>query len=784
MSKTQTIEKTQARNIRAKDDDLNLRDFVNKYFISLWYLYFLFAIVGIALAYLYAKSLTPVYEVKSRLLIKADEKYSVSSERMVLEGLNLLGPSENVVNEIQILSSYYLMRQVVDRLGLEIDYSWKTWIATIPAFQEFPVLVDTFSLSPLFVGSEDYREGSMTATIKPINYSQFELYFKKDQELGPFRFGELIDNEYGKFRFSLRNPTNIMAQDSTIQVAFRNPNVLTENYLKSLQVGLINKEGSLLELSITDVLPERGKEVLQTLVEIYNDATIADKNEISKTSLQFVNQRLNVIKSELNFIEGNLQRFKQNNRISADVSSAVDVFQQEMSKYTEDQKNLEVEMGILESMSNYLSTAKDYSLIPTNLTVSNTALNSLIDSYNKLIFERQQLLETAQASNPIVLANEQQLSGLKTTIVNSIVNSKSDLEKKLSMVQNLSEDLSIQLRQMPSQERGLVEIKRQQVIKEDLYLYLLKKKEETALALIATNTPNSRVVDVPRASIDPIKPKKSLIYLGGLMGGLFLPFLFVIVKDFLEDSIKTEQDVKMVTSFPIIGRINKAKAKGEIVVKKNSRTAIAERFRLVRTNLLFLRKKEQKVIMVTSGVGGEGKSFVTANLAMSFALTNYKTVVIGMDLRKPTLGNYFGVNEKAYGVSEYLEDKANLADIIQETDYSPYLVVIRSGAIPLNPNELLSGSRVGVLFERLQKEFDVIIIDTPPICLVSDALVLNEYVTNTLYVVRSGITKKHVLEESNEIMQQNQLNNVSIILNGLPKTKKYGYTGSYGYYNN
>jgi len=336
---------------------------------------------------------------------------------------------------------------------------------------------------------------------------------------------------------------------------------------------------------------------------------------------------------------------------------------------------------------------------------------------------------------------------------------------------------------VPTQERGLLEIKRQQIIKENLYLYLLKKKEETHLTLAAT-TSNARIIDTPRTTRKPIAPQKALIYLSSFLGGLFIPFLFVVGKDLLKDSIQDEEDIKEITKIPIIGSINKGKKNEHIVVKTNTRTAIAERFRLIRTNLQFVKRKGPQTILLTSSISGEGKTFVAINLAMSFTLLKKRTILLGMDLRKPKLQEYLEEVDKPIGMTEYILGDNTLEEVIQCVKEQPDLDYILSGAVPFNPNELLSEPIVSELFERLQKEYEVIIIDAPPVGLVSDAFLLNEFITNTIYVVRVNVTKKQMVINASEMLKKARLKNASILLNGVNEKGRYGYGGSYGYYEN
>ena len=561
------------------------------------------------------------------------------------------------------------------------------------------------------------------------------------------------------------------------------------SYLNNLEVELVDIEATIIQLQLSETLPQRGLDVLNHLTQIYNNQTIEDKNKITRNSLKFINERLESITEELTAVEGNVERYKRKNEITSESAGDLNIVMQEMSKFTEEQTNLEVQLSILGSMGSFLGNPNEFELIPSNLSVANPALVSSVASYNQLVLSRQKLLETAQPSNPVITTTEQQLKSLKSIIRTTINNIQRDFRKKLNSIEGLNQDLAGRLRKAPTQERGLLEIKRQQVVKENLYLFLLQKREETALSLIAT-TANSKVIDLPRSERKAFAPKGALAYLGGLLGGLFLPFMFVVGKNIFQTSIETEEDIKTLTNAPIIGSINRTKKHDYIAVARNSRTAIAERFRLIRTNLQFLGKKNrQQTILITSSVSGEGKTFVAINLAVSFALTKQKTILLGMDLRKPKMKEYLNNKAQVKGITEYVEGVASLQEIIHTYDKEPNLDYISCGKIPFNPHELLLEDAIEDLFTKLKKIYDVIIIDTPPVGLVSDALLLNEFSSDTIYVVRAGVTQKQMLDNSNDLFLQKKLKNCFILFNGVNMKrgygyKRYGYGGKYGYYEN
>lgn len=760
-----------------KEVDINIRKLINDYIFNYWYIYLLFTMLCISAAFFYLKIATPIYEAKSRLLIKEDKNKSTSPEDL-LKGLKLFGTSENVANEIHILNSITIMEKVINELNLGISYHFEAWMKKIPYYENFPISVSSFDLSSSVKSSDEYRlnEG-LILQINPIDSTKFEL-IHDNQTVGEFEFDRLFSTSFGTFQ--IKRLTKLpLATDTTMHITFKDPALVTEEYLKNIKIELIEKEASIIEMSLKETAPDRGIEILNKLVELYNKFTIEDKNKISHNTLNFIEERLLIIAKDLSIVEGNVEKFKKQNEISSTSEKDLEIVLKEVSKYTEAQTELEIQLNILQSMNSYLAPSSTFDLLPANLSVSNKAVKELIESYNKLVLRRQRLLETATISNPLVKSIEQQLTSLKDTIYRTINNVKQDLEQKKKSVSGINSTLAQKIKRVPTQERGLLEIKRQQVIKESLYLFLLKKKEQTALTLAAT-TSNARIIDPPRITRKPIAPKKSIVYLGSLLGGLLFPFLFFMGRDLWKDSINREEDIKAITSIPIIGNLNKIKDKNKIVVSSNTRSEISERFRLLRSNLQFTNKQEGQRILITSSTSGEGKSFVSVNLALCYSLLKKKTILLGMDLRKPKLTDYLGDSTITEGITEYLVGINSLDEVIQKVEDQPYLDYILCGHTPHNPNELLSRDSVKELFDNLKQQYEVIIIDTAPVGLVSDAFLLSEFSTQTIYVTRSGVTKKQMLMNANEIFKRGRLQEPSILLNGVSKIGRY--ENSYGYY--
>lgn len=735
-----------------------------KYVLNKWYLYVIFLALFLGLTYFYTDTLQPEYEISSKLLIREGEDNYGPQEDWLKKSIIFSAVSENVNNEMQTLTSFWLMNTVVNELELDIKYYWKHKFSIIEGYRDFPIKVDSFSLKPQVKTSFE---------ITPIDQKTFR--FSQDNEIGVYHFGRLFSNNYGSFRIQ-KNGILPISSDSTIHVEFLNPEAVAANYLRILEVGLADNKNksSILILTLTDAIPERGKDILNLLVKQYSQFKAKENTAITLKTLEFIDERLGNISSELKSIESGVEYFKLNNNIASETTSDLNIILQNVDGLVKEQKDFELQISILNSMKmDLMDTVEDYELLPVNLTLVNSQIHDLIKPYNDQVLERNRLLETGLPSNPVVITAEQKLNSLRTSIYGAIENMLSDLEFKKRSNENQYDTSIRRLRSVPSKERALLDKLRKQSITEKLYTYLLQKKEETSLALVSQYS-NSLLIDPPHSSLDPVAPNKMKFYFVGIAGGLGIPFLFLIILDFFKDSIKTEKELKKIISDQtVIGVIGLHKGKNKQLLLGKSGSLVAERFRSLRTNIQFHHRDKTKCILVTSSTCDEGKTFVATNLATSFSLIKKKTIIIDFDLRKP---GTIEISEKntEIGLSDYLLDELEVDDIIQVSKAAPNLHYIVSGPVLFNSAELLSNRKVDDLFYYLKANYDIIIVDTPPIGLIADAILLNKHITESLFVVRSGFTKKIMLEDAKEIFDQQKLVKPSLILNGVRK-------GDYGY---
>lgn len=748
-----------------QEEEINYKSLIYKYLLSKWYLYFIGLAIGIGLARFYVNNTQPTYKASSKILIKERSKhYDDFNDDWLRRNLISYSLSENVSNEIEVLKAYSLMYDVVEDLGLDTKYYWKKPFSTFEAYEGFPIEADTFSL---------YKRKSKTFDIVPINQDSFT--FSEKEYIGTYKFGKLFKNEFGAFQISKTRKEIKTDAEQILRIECVGIGSMAGKMLKNLEVNFADaqKNSSILEIKLEDPVPSRAVDVLNKLIEKYNTLRKQKNNAIAVNTLDFIDDRLKTISQELDDVEYNVEQYKLNNDIASESTSDLEFLLGNVGQLNNEQRNLSAQIRIVKSMKKDLNVEdQNFELIPLNLSLTNTQILDLIRPYNELVLKREQLLLSSQPSNPVVIGVDQELINLKSSIYTALENMEDDLQLKLNAANTQYNTIRKRLRSMPSKERDLLDKSRQQTITEDLYVYLLRKKEETALALVS-NYSESNIVDAPRQSSKKVSPNEFLIYFGGAMGGLAIPFILILSLDLFKDQIQSEHDLKkMMPEANIMGMISYHKGKEKQVVLRQKRALTAEHFRSLRTSLQFFQKNQQQSILVTSTSSEEGKTFIATNLAISFALAKKKTIIVDFDLHKPEIAKYLEETPEL-GLSNYLSETASIEEIIQASKGMPNLDYIASGPVLSTPSELITAEKLNELFSFLKTYYDVIIIDSAPLGIISDAILLGDHITNSLFVVRAGMTKKETIDKAREIIEKDLLVNPSILLNGVKKTKSY-----------
>ncbi|AEE53256.1 GumC family protein [Haliscomenobacter hydrossis] len=757
----------------SSDSQVDYWGLLHKFILSKWYLYLAFSIICIGLAYVYYKNQQPVYAITSKLLIRERERDYGPGADFVKQNINFAAAAEDASNEIEMLTSFALMKAVVEDLGLETRYYWKHKFSEYDAYGNFPIVVDTFKLNP---------SAESTFKITPLNNYSFR--FSQGSKTETQRFGTLFSNQFGVFRINRIGALPI-SSDSSMYVSFQDTKGLARNYQHNLSVELSDEKNhsSVLILGLRDVVPQRGIDIVNRLVDKFNQLKSEVNTEITLKTLELIDGRLANISAELASAESTVESYKLNNDIIAETTTDLSITLEDVNNLVKEQRKVELQQKMLQAMKSDLQdTSSKFKLIPINPALYDGKIRDLIQPYNDLVMERERFLTKGQTSNPVVQSNNQKLKSLQSSINLAIDHMQDDLNMQQNKLKYHYDQSSNHLRSVPSKERGLSDRVRIQSIKENLYVYLLQKREETALALVS-NYANALLFDPPYSSIGPVGPNKIKIFAAAGMGGLAIPFFLILVLELLKNSVQTEEDLKsMLPEKTIMGVINHQKGKKQHSLLSKSQNTLTERFRTLRTNLQFHQREKTKSILVTSSTSDEGKTFVATNLAMSFALAKKKTIVVDFDLRKPSISKYFEGNAEI-GLSSFLINQLEVEEVIQTSGDLPNLDYISGGPFIPNVSEQLTEQQLSVLFAYLKSKYDVIIIDSSPIGVVSDGMLLNNYVDNTLFVVRSNFTKKATIAKAREIFEQNKLVNPAIIFNGVKKQNDaYGYSyKDYGY---
>jgi len=746
--------------------------------ISHWWLFLICLGIAIPAGQAYLRYATPEYVTSAKLLVKGVEGANAFSEISILsDGLNGVSSGKNLTNEIEILRSRPLLTKVVEKLGINVTYYRLGQFRNTELYKDSPVLLSDYTLKG---NQEDF-----SFYIKIDNNQGFEFSLEEDEEGKKHSFGEFFENDYGKFLIKQNNSTTELIPGD-YQVIVTKAESVANFYKNSLSIELVGGQRvtSILELKLVDPTPSKAVDILNTLIVVYNEEEIVDNNVTLKNTVGFVSKRIVSLSAELDSIESNIEDYKSANNIITETAASslgfsLGELRVSLAKLTE----LELEQELFIALEINLTNHPE-NLIPTNVSGDFPVLAGLIEEYNQLFLNRKRIANTVSNENPLISQYNTRLEDLRGLIRTSLSNHQRNLEIPVNQAKRDIEELKGDLGTVPSVEKVLIEKLRMQSIKENLYLYLLQKKEETELSL-AISTANIRTIEPARSSSGAIFPNKKLTGLASAALGLIFPLLIIVLLEVLKTTTHNEDTIKSLTSVPIMGRIPHYKNNEEVLLKPAERSIRAEMFKLLRTNLNFSNvDKKKQVFAITSSTSGEGKSTTAINLGMTLSLTNKKVVVVDMDLRKPKISQYLKTQTTA-GVTNFLISDANLPDIINSLDGYPNFNFIASGPVPPNPTEMIMSERTGTFIDQLKKDFDYVIIDCPPIGVVTDGLLLRSYLTNMLYVIRHKRTKKESLRNMEEQFQNGELVNPSIIINDIKvdsSNRAYGgYNSGYGH---
>lgn len=744
-------------------------------FLKFWWLFVISIILCVSLAFAYLFFATPEYMIGSSILVKIDQG-AAFTQNIVLSDLEGFETSKQVDNEIEIIRSYSLMKEAIERLPLHASYFVEDEFGRRSELYGYQAPIQLNLHEKNTSQFEIPEDNTILVTLRNEDF----LLWRSEEDYQQFKYGEKIENWYGVFSIE-NNPDIYLEEPYDLIISLNNKEVIAGIYHGKLNVNVSNKLASVLILSFTDPVPQKGVEVLNKLVEMYNFQAVKEKNVIAENTISFIDNQLSTLDQELNEVENKIEEYKRTNNIS-NLSSEFNSFVQNTGFYETQLSRNKIQLEVLGSIEQYVENPSENE-VPSSLTIADATLSDLISRYNEMQREIKRVKRNVQPSSPVLLGMIEDVNSLKRDIGSMLTNVRQSL---VIENRNLNESLGQiegRMSRIPEIERELLEMTRDQDRMQENYIYLRGKKEQSELSLAANTVANARIIDYASSSGSPTKPKRVIILGISLFFGLGLPFLFVYGSHMLNQQIQQKSDVSRVTNTPILGEITHNKGQLDLVVKKGDRSPIAEQFRLLRSNLAFSNSgNKNQVIMVTSSSAGEGKSFFSLNLGSSISFSRKDVCIIEFDLRRPALLKKANIDSNI-GISDYLiNPDIAIEDIISQSGVNGNLFVIGAGKIVDDPAELLMSERLQHLFYYLKERFDYIILDTAPIGTVSDAFSLSTYVDICLYIVRYNRTTKEQLNFVQDVNLRDRFKNLYIVLNDAKGMNSYyGYGYGYGY---
>ncbi|MEO6489970.1 MAG: polysaccharide biosynthesis tyrosine autokinase [Ferruginibacter sp.] len=763
--------------VKPREENLS-QQMVSKY-LPYWPLFLLFAIIGATGAFVYVRYYTtPAYEATARLIIKDEKKGNEDSK--LTESLDMISSKKIVENEIEVIQSRTIMENVV-----------KKYLLYAPVFEKGKVKVRAaYTLSPIVI--EAKNPDSMMEVSK-INFS-YDKVNKYVILMNKYRcpLNEFVTTPYGELRFLQNKNYSAENTPGNKQLFFSllNPESVAMGYVNNLSVAASSKLSTVVNLKLRDEVPKRAEDVLNGLIMAYQQSAILDKNSLARNTLSFVEDRLNIVAKDLAAIEQKVQQYKSG-RSAVDISTQGQLYLSNVSDNDQKLSETNMQLSVLGEVEKFVSSRDNSNggIVPSTLGVSDPMLSSLLDKLYTSELDYERLKKTVGENNPKLVSIRDQINKIRPNILENIQSQRTSLQAVKQNLGNTNSTYTSILNSVPKKERELLDISREQNIKSNIYSFLLQKKEESALSY-ASAVSNSRVVDNAQAGEFPVSPNKKLIYIIAVLAAMGICFVFITLKESFTGKLLYRREIESLTVIPIIGEVSFEKSKNPIVVESGKRSFIVEEFRKLRTSLSFLGiNNVHKKILVTSSISGEGKSFIAANLAVSIALTGKKVVLVDLDLNMPTQSRILNVNHE-FGMTDFLRGKKYPEDIIKAVEGHENLFFIPAGELPEDPSELLLNGKVNEIIEYLDNSFDMVIIDTSPIVLITDAYILSEMCDATLYVMRHGYTPKMLIKRIDENNEINPIHNPAIVFNavktrGLIKNNYgYGYNYVYGEKNN
>ncbi len=766
-----------------QEEEINLREEFEKYY-RYWPYFIASVFFCLVMAFIYLRYTTPVYQSTATIIIKDEKKGGNIPGLEAFEGLGLLGGmgGSSIENEMGILRSKQLITDVAKELQLNIRYFYEGDVQTSEVYANSPIDIQVLQQDDLQLSQ------AKTFNLEEKDGANFILKALEAEQEIKGKYGKPVDLDFATIILTKRTlPAGQVDSNKNdpFLISFSTVDAAAAKYRGEIQLNLTDKNSSLIELNLNDPVKEKARDILNQLIFEYNRQAIEDKNQVALNTAKFIEDRLDIITGELDSVETGKEKFKESNQLT-DIQAESEMFVENASEFNKKRQDVNTQLELSNAMIDYLAKDAESDLLPANLGISETGVNTIISDYNTLVLERNRILNGSTAKNPVVQDLNNQISQIKGNVKRSLERMRANLLIAQADLSRQASAMGSRIASVPGKEKQFRGIERQQSIKEALYLFLLQKREETSLSLAVT-APKAKIVDRAYTLEIPVSPKKKIIFLAALILGVLIPFIFIYLKNLFNNKINSQQDMQAaIKLIPLVGEVPRIKRGESDVIAKNDRSVLSESFRILHTNLQYLlvntgNSTGANVLFVTSSVKGEGKTFTAFNLALTLANSGKKVLIMGADLRNPQLQRYEMDSRDFKGISDYLVNKdLKLRPLIKTSEIHEDLDLLASGSIPPNPSELWRTSRAESLFESLKEDYDYIVVDTAPVMLVTDTFLINKYADLTLYVTRAGYTEKKLLNFALDAKKDGKLHDVSFVLNDV-KLANFGYGNKYGY---
>jgi capsular exopolysaccharide synthesis family protein len=751
-------------------------------YLSYWKWFILSVFTCVSAGFLLHRYQVPQFIASASVLFRDDQSGSgiLADELAAFEDLGVINKKHNLENEIQILHSRSLVSRVVRDLDLNVNYYTFGRPIFHQKYEDAPMTLNRIS---------DESETAFFGTwiVEPVSVDRYSLRRNEaSNKMGEFAFGDTVRikdnaawvlNKTGFFSLSLLN--------KPYRISVLPIEAAANYYLGAMKIQTVGKSSSVISITVKDAVPQKAIDFINNLIVQHNEDAITDKNMISKNTSDFIAERIDYITNELDDVEGEVENYKQNRKLT-DLNS-------EAKSYLEQSNTIEAEIVKIGSELKLLTMLEEEfkekyqkdEVVPNNLGFQAEALNDQINAFNKLILEKQKLQYYSGERNPVIIGLNQEIASARSALLNTLKRVKSTYQIKYNELAEQSNKVIDRISKVPEFERQYRNIYRQQQIKEELYLYLLQKREESNLAQAIT-VANAKIIDDAYSTGSPVNPGRRIYIIFSIIAGFILPFIVINIYSLFDTKVHDKSDVDFL-KLPFLGEIPLASEEKQIFVTDKDRGSVAEAFRMLRTNVEFIcegQKNKAKLIFITSTISKEGKSFISINLASSFGLLGKKVLLLGTDLRHPKIADYLNLAAPNKGLINLMtDDTIHFDDVILHKEKSGFpFDILLSGPIPPNPSEILMRKSVGDVFERLKDQYDYIIADTAPVGIVADTLLISHLADATLFVVRAGYLDKRALKILDSMNKDKRFVNLALVLNGqdYSKSRSYGYGYGYG----